>query len=110
MQQQQGMRASKALDVTTTRHESKQGTKATKQWKEKPKIRTKPIIKTLTKQQCNKKKKITIGGVKTQHLFMQIFKVCRKALLQHDSSNLTLSFQAAKPWNLDPGKRLEVKG
>jgi hypothetical protein len=57
MQQQQGMRASKAPDVTTTKHESKHGTKATKQRKEKPKIRTKLTIKTLTKQQCNKKKK-----------------------------------------------------
>jgi hypothetical protein len=31
MQQQQGMRASKTLNATTTRHESKQGTKTTKQ-------------------------------------------------------------------------------
>jgi hypothetical protein len=39
---------------------------------------------------------------------MQIFRVCRKELLQCNGSNLTLSFQADKPWDLDLSKGLDL--
>jgi hypothetical protein len=39
---------------------------------------------------------------------MQIFRVCRKELLQCSGSNLTLSFQADKPWDPDPSKGLDL--
>jgi hypothetical protein len=44
--------------------------RTTRQRKQKPKIKTKPRVKTLTKQQCYKKEKTTIKGIKRQHLFM----------------------------------------
>jgi hypothetical protein len=62
------------------RCKNKQSVKVARQRKQKPKIKTKPSVNTLTKQQCYKKKKHThthtIRGVKRQHLFMQVFKVC----------------------------------
>ncbi len=92
MQEQQGAKVSKAM----ARCESKQGAKhdsnkvreqircrnkqsvrVARQRKQKPKIKTKPSVNTLTKQQCYKKK--IKKHNKRQHLFMQVFKVCNLA-------------------------------
>jgi len=69
------------------------------QRKQKPKIKTKLTIKikNINKTTMLQEKKTAIKGIKSQHPFMQIFRVCRKELLQCDGSNLTLSFQAIKP-------------
>jgi hypothetical protein len=69
--------------------------KATKaKSKNKKKTNNKNINKTTMLQE---KEKTIVRAVKRQHPFMQILRVCRKEPLQCSGSNLTVSFQAAKP-------------